>query len=526
MLGSQLHGSWEISFVSGRDKPDGAGKATSQKSAVYANEKSDNSVVPEKLPNKGLAPAEVMEERELAKGNSEQPSASRTQSRTSALSGLLAVRQAARRDRRVKFTSLLHHVTVELLRESFYNLKRDAACGVDGISWREYEQDLHEKLKALHDKVHSGRYRARPVRRVFIPKADGSERPLGVTALEDKIVQTAAVQVLNAIYEQNFLGLSYGFRPGRGQHDALDALSVGIQNSRVRWVLDVDIQAFFDTIDHDWMMCFLQHRIADRRMLALIARWLRTGVLENGKRIPAKQGTPQGAPISPLLANIYLHYVMDLWIRQWRERTAWGQMIAVRYADDSVLGFEKHEDAWSFRHALEARLAQFNLKLHPEKTRLLRFGWFAIEDRRKNGEGKPETFDFLGFTHICNQTKNGMFVVGRVTIAKRMRATIKEIRAQLHKRRHEPVPVIGHWLSRLFKGYCNYYHVPGNTRRLDGFRREIIDAWRHALKRRSQRHRLNWERMTALARLFIPYPMHPHPITRFGVKTQGRSRMR
>lgn len=512
--------------MSGRDKPDGAGKATSQKSAVYANEKSDNSVVPEKLPNKGLAPAEVMEERELAKGNSEQPSASRTQSRTSALSGLLAVRQAARRDRRVKFTSLLHHVTVELLRESFYNLKRDAACGVDGISWREYEQDLHEKLKALHDKVHSGRYRARPVRRVFIPKADGSERPLGVTALEDKIVQTAAVQVLNAIYEQNFLGLSYGFRPGRGQHDALDALSVGIQNSRVRWVLDVDIQAFFDTIDHDWMMCFLQHRIADRRMLALIARWLRTGVLENGKRIPAKQGTPQGAPISPLLANIYLHYVMDLWIRQWRERTAWGQMIAVRYADDSVLGFEKHEEAWSFRHALEARLAQFNLKLHPEKTRLLRFGWFAIEDRRKNGEGKPETFDFLGFAHICNQTKNGMFVVGRVTIAKRMRATIKEIRAQLHKRRHEPVPVIGHWLSRLFKGYCNYYHVPGNTRRLDGFRREIIDAWRHALKRRSQRHRLNWERMTALARLFIPYPMHPHPITRFGVKTQGRSRMR
>jgi group II intron reverse transcriptase/maturase len=336
--------------------------------------------------------------------------------------------------------------------------------------------------------------------------------------------------VLNAIYEQNFLGLSYGFRPGRGQHDALDALSVGIQNSRVRWILDVDIRAFFDTIDHEWMMCFLQHRIADRRMLALIARWLRTGVLENGKRIPAKQGTPQGAPISPLLANIYLHYVMDLWVRQWRERTARGRMIAVRYADDSVLGFEKHEDAWSFRQALEARLAQFNLTLHPEKTRLLRFGWFAIEDRRKRGEGKPEAFDFLGFTHICDQTKNGMFVVRRVTIAKRMRATIREIRVQLHKRRHEPVPVIGQWLSRLFKGYCNYYHVPGNTRRLDAFRREMIGAWRHALKRRSQRHRLSWERMTTLARLFIPYPrelpMHPHPITRFGVKTQGRSRMR
>jgi len=374
-------------------------------------------------------------------------------------------------------------VTVELLHESFYNFKRDAASGVDSLSWLEYEQGLLTRLTALHDKVHSGRYRAQPVRRVFIPKADGSERPLGVTGLEDKIVQTAVVQVLNAIYEQNFLGLSYGFRPGRGQHDALDALSVGIQNSRVRWILDVDIRAFFFTIDHEWMMCCLQRRIADRRMLALIARWLRTGVLENGKRIPAKQGTP----ISPLLANIYLHYVMDLWIRQWRERTARGQMIAVRYADDSVLGFEKHEDAWSFHQALEARLAQFNLTLHPEKTRLLRLGWFAIEDRKKRGEGKPETFDFLGFTHICDKTKNGMFVVRRVTIAKRMRTTIREIRAQLHKRRHEPVPVIGQWLSRLFKGYCNYYHVPGNTRRLDAFRREVIGAWRHALKRRSQR---------------------------------------
>lgn len=516
--------------MSGADKPDGAGKAKSREPAVYANEKSDSPVVPEKLPNNGFCPAEVMEERGLAKGNSEQLSAPRTQSRTSALSGLPAVRQAARQDRRVKFTSLLHHVTVELLHESFYNLKRDAAVGVDGISWREYEQDLLAKLKVLHGKVHSGRYRAKPVRRVYIPKAYGSERPLGVTALEDKIVQTAVVQVLNAIYEQNFLGLSYGFRPGRGQHDALDALSVGIQNSRVRWILDVDIRAFFDTIDHEWMMCFLQHRIADRRVLGLIARWLRTGVIENGKRIPAKQGTPQGAPISPLLANIYLHYVMDLWIRQWRGRTAQGEMIAVRYADDSVLGFEKREDAWSFRHALEARLTQFNLTLHPEKTRLLRFGWFAAEDCKKRGEGKPETFDFLGFTHFSSQTKNGMFVVGRTTISKRMRATLKEIRAQLHKRRHEPVPVIGQWLSRLFRGYCNYYHVPGNTRRLDVFRREVIGAWRHALKRRSQRHRLNWERMTALARLFIPYPrelpMHPYPITRFGVKTQGRSRMR
>jgi RNA-directed DNA polymerase len=381
-----------------------------------------------------------------------------------------------------------------------------------------------------NDKVHSGWYRAKPVRRAFVPKADGSERPLGVTALEDKIVQTAVVQVLNAIYEQNFLGLSYGFRPGRGQHEALDALSVGIQNSRVRWILDVDIRAFFDTIDHEWMMCFLQHRIADRRVLGLIARWLLTGVIENGKRIPAKQGTPQGAPISPLLANIYLHYVMDLWIWRWRGRTAQGEMIAVWYADDSVLGFEKREDAWSFRHALESRLAQFNLTLHPEKTRPLRFGWFAVEDCKKRGEGKPETFDFLGLTHLCSQTKNGMFVVGRMTISKRMRATLKEIRVQLHKRRHEPVPVIGQWLSRLFRGYCNYYHVPDNTRRLDAFRREIIGAWRHALKRRSQRHRLNWERMIVLAKLFIPYPrelpMHPHPITRFGVKTQGRSRMR
>lgn len=272
------------------------------------------------------------------------------------------------------------HVTVKLLRESFYALKRDAACGVDGITWREYEQHVHERLKALHDNVHSGRYRAKPVRRVYIPKTDGSERPLGVTALEDKIVQAAVVKVLEAIYEQNFLGLSYGFRPGRGQHDASDALSVRIQNAQVRWILDVDISAFFDTIDHDWMMCFLQHRIADKRVLGLVARWLRAGVLENGQRIPAKQGVPQGAPIPPLLANIYLHYVMDVWIRQWRGRTAAGEMIAVRYADDSVLGFEKHDDAWRFRHALEARLAQFHLMLNPEKTRLLRFGWFAAED--------------------------------------------------------------------------------------------------------------------------------------------------
>lgn len=516
--------------MSGADKPDGAGKATSRASAVYANEKSDSPVVPEKLPNNGPGPAEVMEERGLAKGNSEQLSAPRTQSRTSALSGLPAVRQAARQDRRVKFTSLLHHVTVELLHESFYNLKRDAASGVDGILWREYEQDLLAKLKALHGKVHSGRYRAKPVRRVYIPKADGSERPLGVTALEDKIVQTAVVKVLEAIYEESFLGFSYGFRPGRGQHDALDALSVGIQKTRVRWILDVDIRAFFDTIDHEWMMCFLQHRIADKRVLGLIARWLRVGVIENGQRIPAKQGTPQGAPLSPLLANIYLHYVMDLWVRQWRARTAQGEMIVVRYADDSVLGFERLGEALVFQDALAARLAQFNLTLHPEKTRLLRFGWYAAEDRRNHGLGKPETFDFLGFTHFCSRSKNGMFEVGRVTISKRIRATLKEIRAQLHKRRHEPVPVIGQWLSRLFRGYCNYYHVPGNRRRLDIFRREIISAWRHALKRRSQRHRLNWERMTALARLFIPYPrelpMHPYPITRFGGKTQGRSRMR
>lgn len=530
MPGSQLHGSWEVSFVSGADKPDGAGKATSRKSAVYADEKSDNSVVPRKSSNNGPCPAETMEGRGLAKGNREPSSALRTQSRAGALSGLPAIRRAARQDRRARFTALLHHITVQLLRESFYALKRDAASGVDGVSWRDYEQELLPKLRALHQRIHTGSYRSRPVRRVWIPKADGSERPLGVTAVEDKIVQAAVVKVLESIYEEDFLGFSYGFRPGRGQHDALDALSVGIQSRRIRWVLDVDIRAFFDTIDHDWLMCFLQQRIADRRILGLIARWLRTGVMEDGRRIPARQGTPQGAPISPLLANIYLHYVMDLWVRQWRRRYARSDMIMVRYADDSVLGFESRGEAQRFHQALERRFADFGLTLHSGKTRLLRFGWFAVEDRRKRGEGKPESFDFLGFTHYCSRGRNGWFEVGRRTIKKRMVATLKELRETLHRRRHEPIQALGRWLSRVYRGHCNYFHVPGNSRQVEAFRREAIGAWRHALMRRSQRHRLTWERMKVLAKAFLPYPrqlsMHPYPVVRFGVKTQGRSRMR
>ncbi|GAB3381838.1 group II intron reverse transcriptase/maturase [Azotobacter armeniacus] len=516
--------------MSGADKPDGAGKATSRTPAAYAGEKSDNPIVPEKSSNKGLGPAETMEGRGLAKGNREPSSAPRTQSRPRALSGLPAIRRVARLDRRARFTALLHHITVELLHESFHALKREAASGVDGVSWRDYEQGLLPRLEALHRRVHTGRYRARPVRRVSIPKADGNERLLGVTALEDKIVQMAVARVLEAIYEEDFLGFSYGFRPGRGQHDALDALSVGIQTRRVRWILDVDIRSFFDSIDHDWMMCSLEHRIADRRILGLIARWLRTGVMENGRRIPARQGTPQGAPISPLLANIYLHYVMDLWGCQWRRRHARGDMIVVRYADDSVLGFESRAEAVRFHRALERRLADFGLTLHPGKTRLLRFGWFAVEDRRKRGEGKPETFDFLGFTHYCSRGRNGRFEVGRKTIRKRMAATLRDIRETLHRRRHEPIQALGCWLGRLYRGHCNYFHVPGNTRQVEAFRREIIGAWMHALRRRGQRHRLTWERLKALARVFIPYPrhlpMHPYPVVRFGVKTQGRSRMR
>ncbi len=520
--GSPSHRNWEISAVPGAQAPGGAGKAKSRNPAVNGAEKSDTSVVPEKPSNKGSSPAEIVEERGVAKGNTNKPPASRTQSRTSGASmGLEGVREAARRNKGTQFTALLHHITPQLLAQSFYALRRDAAVGVDGMSWREYEEGLLQRVSDLHARLHSGAYRATPSRRVYIPKADGRQRPLGIASLEDKIVQQAVVTVLNAIYEEDFLGFSYGFRPGRSQHDALDALTVALKGQKVNWILDADIASFFDEIDHEWMLMFLGHRIADRRLLGLICKWLQAGVVEDGRRVAATKGTPQGAVISPLLANIYLHYVLDLWARQWRHQHARGDMVVVRYADDSVVGFRTQWQAQQFLVQLRERLARFGLSLNASKTRLIEFGRFAARNRRKRGLGKPETFDFLGFTHCCSTNRSGGFQILRLTVKKRMRATLLAIRDELQRRRHEPVRAQGQWLKRVVGGYFNYHAVPGNLLRLDGFRAAVCRLWRQALKRRSQRNRLQWSRFGRLADIYIPKPRtaHPYPEERFASRT-------
>lgn len=434
--------------------------------------------------------------------------------------GLEGVREAARREGEAKFTALLHHITPGLLVESFYDLKRNAAPGVDGVTWGEYEEILYERVDDLHREIHTGAYRAQASRRTQILKADGKLRTLGVAAVEDKIVQQAVVKVLSAIFEEDFLGFSYGFRRGRSQHDALDALAVGIESQRVNWIVDADIEAFFDSIDHEWMMEFLGHRIGDRRLLRLINKWLKAGAIEDGKRIAAARGTPQGSVISPLLSNIFLHYVQDLWAHQWRGRTATGKVVIVRYADDSVMGFEKFDDAQEFLAALRERLAKFGLKLHPDKTRLIEFGRCAAANRKRRGEGKPETFDFLGFTHCCGKTRQGSFKLLRVTTKKRMRSTLKAIREKLRQKMHEPIPKVGKWLGQVVQGYFNYFAVPGNLYRLTSFRKEICRAWRHMLKRRSQRHRLSWDRFNRLGDRYLPpcRNLHPYPKQRFHAK--------
>lgn len=515
MLGSNLHRSWEISTApteqSGRGREGGSHNA-----AIDAVEKSDTPVVPKKLPNKRKL-AEAMEERGVAKGNAQQTPSNRTQSRESELTGLLRVREAAKQKGQMQFTALLHHITPSLLVESFYDLKRNAAAGVDSVTWYEYEEKLYGRVHELHREIHTGAYRAQASRRVHIPKADGKLRPLGIAAVEDKVVQQAVVKVLNEIYEEEFLGYSYGFRPGRSQHDALDALCVGIESQQVNWIIDADIQAFYDSIDHKWMMTFLEHRIADRRLLRLIRNWLKAGVIEDGRRIQAERGCPQGAVISPLLSNIYLHYVQDLWAQQWRKRHARGRVIIVRYADDSVIGFEYKEDAEHYLAALRERMAQFGLVLHPDKTRLIEFGRNAEKNRKQQGDGKPETFDFLGFTHCCGKTRKGGFKILRVTVKKRMRATLKAIREKLRKKMHNPIPTVGKWLGQVVQGYFNYFAVPGNLYRLGSFRDEVCRIWRQVLKRRSQRHKMTQERTRRLEKRYIPQcrNKHPYPAQRF-----------
>ncbi|HEX8811335.1 MAG TPA: group II intron reverse transcriptase/maturase, partial [Terracidiphilus sp.] len=471
----------------------------------------------------GQPVAEVMEGRGSAKGNPPQQNAPRTQSRPGALSALEWVRLAAARDRRMRFTALLHHIyDVHRLRAAYVTLKRDAAAGVDGETWQSYGERLEDNLHDLAERLKRGAYRAKPVRRVYIAKTDGQKRPLGVTALEDKIVQRATVEVLNAIYETDFLGFSYGFRPGRSQHHALDALYAGLLTKKVNWVLDLDIRGFFDSIDHGWLVKFLEHRIADRRVVRLIQKWLNAGVLEDGKRMRVEEGTVQGSSISPLLANVYLHYVFDLWVRAWRRKQTNGDMIVVRFADDVVLGFQERSDAERFWKELSERLHKFRLELHPDKTRLLEFGPYAVANRKRRGEGKPETFNFLGFTHVCGKKRsNGMFTVLRQTIRKRLRAKLSEVKAELKRRMHDPVPEVGKWLRTVVEGHNRYYGVPMNYPALGAFRFHVVRIWHRALSRRSQNGRVLWDRMRRIANHWLPTPQihHPYPLRRLGVIT-------
>lgn len=497
---------------------------------MHGRGKSDGPVVPTKLPNNAGTPAaEAVEGRGPAKGNTPQPTASRTQSRNHGASDSLErVRHVARRSKDERFTALLHHVTVERLRVAFGELKRRAAPGVDGVTWEAYAEALEDNLRDLHDRLQRGAYRAKPSRRVLIPKADGGTRALGIASLEDKIVQRSVVQVLNTIYEEDFLGFSYGFRPGRSPHHALDALAVGIRTKKVNWVLDADIRGFFDTIDHGWLARFLEHRIADRRMVRLIQKWLNAGVLHDGAKSVTEVGSPQGATISPLLANIYLHYVFDLWAQRWRAERASADMIVVRYADDFVVGFQRKSDAVKFQSELQDRLRTFALELHPDKTRLIQFGKMAATFRAEDGLGRPETFAFLGFTHICGRSLRGKWILLRHTEKRRMRATLKAHRGELKRRRHLPIPAQGAWIATVVRGYFAYYAVPTNIPTLESFRAELIRAWLHALRRRSQRHRMNWARMSVLATRWIPKArvLHLWPEQRLGVTTQGKSPVR
>jgi RNA-directed DNA polymerase len=492
--------------------------------------KSDSSVVPVKPSNKAGRPAaETVEERGLAKGNPPEGTALRTQSREGAHSALERIREAARRDRKQRLTALLHHVyDVHRLRSAYLALKRDAAAGVDGVTWQQYGKDLEANLQDLAGRLQRGAYRARPVRRAYIPKTDGRRRPLGVPTLEDKIVQRSVVEVLSAIYEQDFFGFSYGFRPGRSPHQALDALAVGIGTKKVRWVLDADIRGFFDTLDHGWLVKFVEHRVGDQRIVRLIQKWLAAGVLEDGKRTQDEVGTVQGGSVSPLLANLYLHYAFDLWVQRWRTKQARGDVIVVRFADDFVAGFEHRHEAEQFLAELRERFAKFGLELHPDKTRLLEFGRYAEKNRGDRGDGKPGTFNFLGFTHICAKTRKGHFTVLRQTMRTRWQAKLKEVKANLQRRMHATVAELGQYLRSVVGGHIRYYGVPLNSRSIWAFRFSIGRIWKWVLERRSQRTRVPWERMSRLIARWLPPARvcHPYPLVRLGVMTQGGSRMR
>jgi len=530
MCGTSIRENRETSCPPPGQSEGRVGKAVGQKPAMHGHEESDRPILPAKLPNKTGGPvAEVMEGRGLVKENTDQQNTLRTQRREGVHSALDRVRKAAQRNNAERFSALFHHVTPERLWEAFFSIKKKAAPGIDGVTWAQYEQDLDSNIADLHARLHRGAYRAKPSRRVYIPKSDGRQRPLGIAALEDKIVQRAVVEVLNAIYETDFLGFSYGFRPGRRAHEALDALAVGIYRKKINWILDADIRGYFDAIDHAWMMKFLEHRIADRRVLRLIQKWLTAGVIEGGEWTESLVGSPQGASLSPLLANIYLHYALDLWVQQWRNRSAKGDVIIVRWADDFVIGFQHEEEAGRFLEELRNRLKNFSLELHSEKTRLIRFGRYAKQNAvRHDGRRKPETFDFLGFTHHCGESRNGKFMVGRTTMRKRLRAKLKGVKENLRKRMHDPIVKQGRWLASVVRGYFQFHAIPGNTRALSALRYQVTRLWFRTLRRRSQKSSLTWERMTTLADTWLPKAriLHPWPEQRFAAKIRDKSPVR
>lgn len=526
-VGNLSHGSRETPATSTAPMAgDRSAEAQRRTADMYVTGESDSPIVPEKLTNKTgpLSVAESVEERGLTKENTRQSLLDRTQRRTTngkpfrpRSRGLSGVREAARKDRKQRFTNLLHHLTPELLRSSFFDLKKRAAAGVDGQTWSDYAEDFDRQIDDLHGRIHRGAYRAKPSKRTYIPKADGKQRPLGIAALEDKIVQQATRTVLECIYEQDFLGFSYGFRPGRSQHRALDALFVGITKRKVNWIIDADIRGFFDNISHEWLMNFLKHRIDDPRMLRLLKKWLKAGVSEDGEWSPTTVGTPQGAVISPLYANVFLHYVLDLWIEAWRKQ-AQGEVIIVRYADDFVIGFREESDARHCLMALKERFAKFGLELHPEKTRLIEFGRYAEERRTKRGAGPPETFDFLGFTHISGKTRRGDFTIHRKTARKKFQAKLADIREELTRSMHADLRQVGSWLQSVIRGWNQYYAVPGNCPRLQQFRDAIQEMWLRMLRRRSQRGRcFTWEKFARVCKPWLPSPkiLHPYPNVRF-----------
>ena len=488
---------------------------------MHGHGKSDPNIVAEKPANNAeQSAAELVEPRAGTKGKAGQQSTCRAQDRESVSQALERIRIAARQRRKERFTSLFHHISIELLGIAFSELRRDAAAGVDGLTWQGYERDLERNLEDLHARVQRGAYRALPSQRRYIPKADGRQRPLAVAALEDKIVQRATVAVLNSIYEEDFLGFSYGFRPKRGQHDALDALVVGITSTKVNWILDADVRSFFDEVSQECLVRFLEHRIGDPRIIRQIQKWLRAGVLEDGVVTVSDKGTGQGSVISPLLANIYLHYTFDLWAERWRRREATGDMIIVRYADDIVVGFQHETDARRFWDAMRERLQEFALSLHPEKTRLIEFGRHAAANRKQRGQGKPETFNFLGLTFVCGKSLRGKFLLKRRSRRDRMKAKLKEIGGELRRRMHQPIPQQAAWLKQVVAGYFQYHAVPTNWAALAAFRGGVIERWRRSLSRRSQKGDFNWARMTKLADDWLPKPriLHPWPNQRFAVR--------